>query len=157
MSSNIPAPDADVVAFQAAMTRLLRWASRPSVAEDLAGPAAAGLSPTDLWLLDGVVRYGPVRMGDLAGWQGVDKSTVTTQLRRLVEKDLVTRGPSPADRRVVLVRATEEGRRLQESVTRAGAAVLQALVADWSPADRRRFADLFGRFAARLGEDPTPR
>ena len=147
----------DVVALQAAITRLLRWASRPSVAGELAGPEAADLSPTDLWLLDGVVRHGPVRMGDLATWQGVDKSTVTSQLRRLVEKGLVARDPSPSDRRVVLVRATGEGRRLQESVTRAGARVLEEMTADWPADDRHRFAVLFERFAARLGEDPTSR
>ena len=55
----------DVVTLQAAITRLLRWASRPSVAGELAGPEAADLSPTDLWLLDGVVRHGPARMGQV--------------------------------------------------------------------------------------------
>lgn len=146
-----------MVALQAAITRLLRWASRPAVAEELAGAAAAGLSPTDLWLLDGVVRHGPVRMGDLATWQGVDKSTMTTQLRRLVDKGLVAREPSPADRRVALVRATEEGRRMQSSVARTGAGVLADLVADWPPADRQALATLFARFAALLGTDPASR
>lgn len=149
--------NADLVTLQAAITRLLRWASRPSVAGELAGPEAADLSPTDLWLLDGVVRHGPVRMGDLASWQGVDKSTVTSQLRRLVDRGLVARDPSPSDRRVVLVRATGEGRRLQESVSRAGARVLEEVVAGWTPEDRRAFATLFERFAGRLGEDPASR
>lgn len=74
-----------------------------------------------------------------------------------MDKGLVARDPSSSDRRVVLVRATGDGRRLQESVTRAGARVLEEVVAYWTPEDRRALAGLFARFAARLGEDPVSR
>jgi DNA-binding MarR family transcriptional regulator len=98
-----------------------------------------------------------VRMGDLAAWQGVDKSTVTIQLRRLVDRGLVDREVDPDDRRAVLVRASARGRELQASVTETGARVLAGLLADWPAADRRRFAGLFRRFTAGMGRDPAPR
>lgn len=115
--------------------------------EEVAGPAGAGLSPTDLWLLDGVVRHGPLRIGDLAVWQGVDKSTLTIQLRRLAGRGLVQRTTDPADGRAVLVTPSAEGRQLHERVTRHGAVVLAGLLADWSPDERMDLARLLTRFA----------
>jgi DNA-binding MarR family transcriptional regulator len=150
-------PEADDVpdvgqTLQIALNRVLRWASRPAVTAELAGPAAEGLSPTDLWLLDGIARYEPLRASDIAAWQGVDKSTMTAQLRRLSARGLVDRETDPADGRAVLVRASEEGRRLHAAVTRNGAAVLDALLADWQPADRQELARLLTRFADSTGQ-----
>jgi DNA-binding MarR family transcriptional regulator len=151
-----PVADPDDV-LNAALTRVLRWASREAVVRELAGPAAAGLSPTDLWLLDGVVRSGPVRVGDIAAWQGVDKSTVTSQLRRITDRGLVVRTVDPSDRRAVLVTASERGLRLHRTVNRQGSAVLTRLLADWEPADRQDFARLLSRFADELGTGPVRR
>ncbi|WP_369134051.1 MarR family winged helix-turn-helix transcriptional regulator [Modestobacter sp. I12A-02662] len=143
--------------LEAALTAVVRWASRASVVRQLAGPAAAGLSPTDLWLLDGIVRHGPVRASDIATWQGVDRSTMTAQLRRLTGRGLVDRDPDPRDARAVLVSSSAAGRRLHDEVRRQGARVLADLLADWAPADREAFAGLLSRFAARLGPGPAPR
>ena len=145
------------VDLHAALTRLLRWASHETVARELAGPAATGLSPTDLWLLDGIVRSGPVRIGDIATWQGVDKSTVTTQLRRLADRGLVVRRTDPSDARAVLVSVSGEGLSLHREVSHQGARVLAGLTADWEPADRRELARLVSRFADGLGPGPQPR
>ncbi|TKJ22202.1 hypothetical protein A6V29_06645 [Blastococcus sp. CCUG 61487] len=143
--------------MHAALTRVLRWASREAVVRELAGPDAVGLSPTDLWLLDGVVRHGPLRMGDIATWQGVDKSTVTAQLRRITDRGLVVRTPDPTDRRAVLVTASDAGVALHRTVTSSGAAVLARLLAGWSPAERRDLARLVSRFADGLAPGPTRR
>jgi DNA-binding MarR family transcriptional regulator len=143
--------------LQAALNRILRWASRPRVAVDLAGPAGSGLSPTDLWLLDGVVRHGPLRISDVAAWQGVDKSTMTIQLRRLTERGLLARSTDPDDRRAVRIGATDEGRRLHADVSRHGAGVLESMLDDWDPDDRHALARLLTRFAERAGGPPRTR
>ncbi|SNR69630.1 DNA-binding transcriptional regulator, MarR family [Blastococcus mobilis] len=123
----------------------------------LAGPAAAGLSPTDLWLLDGIVRHGPLRISDLAAWQGVDKSTATSQVRRLTDRGLVLRRADPSDGRAVLVVASDAGLLLHRDVSRQGAHVLAELMGDWDPADRQDFARLLSRFADELGPGPGVR
>jgi DNA-binding MarR family transcriptional regulator len=148
---------AEAVKLQTALTAVLRWASRPAVVRELAGPRGADLSPTDLWLLDGIVRHGPVRLGRIATWQGVDKSTITTQLRRLTGRGLVDRVPDPKDGRAVLVSASASGRRLHQEVNRQGARVLAGQLAAWAPADRQLLADLLARFAAELRPGPPPR
>ena len=148
---------AEHLQLQQSLTRLLRWASRASVVRELAGPSAAGLSPTDLWLLDGIGRHGPVRASDIAAWQGVDKSTITAQVRRLTDRGLVEREPDPVDARAVLVRLSAAGRGLHDQVSQQGARVLADLLADWTPADRAAFAAYMSRFAAELGPGPTRR
>lgn len=142
--SNVPA---EAAALHAALSRILRWSTRPAVAEEVAGPAGAGLSPTDLWLLDGVVRHGPLRVSDLSAWQGVDKSTLTIQLRRLAGRGLVQRTTDPADGRAVLVIPSAEGRQLHERVMRHSATVVAGLLADWPPGERADLARLLTRFA----------
>ena len=145
------------VALHAGLTRVLRWASREAVVRELAGPAAADLSPTDLWLLDGIVRHGPVRISDIATWQGVDKSTVTSQLRRLTDRGLVVRRTDPSDGRAVLVTASDAGLLLHRDVSRQGVRVLEELMAGWDRAVRQDFARLMSRFADELGPGPGAR
>jgi DNA-binding MarR family transcriptional regulator len=147
-------PDDDAVRLQAALTRLLRWATRPGSIEDRAGPAAAGLTPTDLWLLDGVTRYGPVRSSDLAAWQGVDRSTITVQLRRLEERGLVVRTPDPDDGRVVQLTVSATGQELWDAVDGHGAQVVAGMTAGWRATDRARLAELFDRFTAGMDSEP---
>ncbi|MCO1654631.1 MarR family winged helix-turn-helix transcriptional regulator [Pseudonocardia humida] len=95
---------------------------------------------------------GPLRVSELAEWQGVDKSTMTMQVRRLEERGLVERRPDPRDRRGVLVRATPRGRRVRSRMDAAGAAVFTDMLRDWPAADRAALTDLLERFARELGE-----
>ena len=59
--------------------------------------------------------------------QGVDKSTITTQLRRLTGRGLVDRELDRHDARAVLVSSSAAGRRLHEEMRRQGARVLADL------------------------------
>ena len=57
----------------------------------LYGAAAQKLSQNEVSLLDAVAGPGQVRLSDLVAWQGVDKSTVTPQVRKLEERGLLQR------------------------------------------------------------------
>lgn len=143
--------------IQAAVTRIVRWAGRSDVRWRLLGAAGRGLSAVEVNVLRTVVASGPLRISELAEWQGVDKSTMTPQVRRLEERGLVERRPDPQDRRGVLVRATPRGRRVRSRMDAAGAAVFDDILRDWSAADRAALADLLERFAWELGEQPIGR
>lgn len=133
-----------------AVTRVLRWGSRADVRRQLLGDAGKDLSPTDTWLLGAIQQQGPVRASDLAGWQGVDKSTITPQVRRLEDFDLVSREVDPTDRRAVLLSLTPRGHQVQRRMGSAGASVLDQVLQGWSADDREALAVLITRFAEDL-------
>lgn len=69
----------------------------------------AGLKTTQYSLLTGVLVMGPVRPSDLAAGLRMDASTLTRNLRPLLEAGWVRLGPG-ADGRSRLVHITESGR-----------------------------------------------
>jgi DNA-binding MarR family transcriptional regulator len=71
--------------------------------------AAVGLKNTQYSLLSNVVQFGPIRPMDLAARLRMDASTLTRNLRLLVDQGWVTQKPG-ADARSRLVEATESGR-----------------------------------------------
>ena len=66
--------------------------------------------------------------GELAGLLGCDKTNVTGMVDRLARKGYLSREPCPADRRVIRVVLTDEGKalgeRIREAVTKELAARL---------------------------------
>lgn len=71
--------------------------------------ARTGLKTTQYSLLSYVVKLGPIRPGDLAREMKMDASTLTRNLRPLVEAGWLDLGPG-ADGRSRLVTATDAGR-----------------------------------------------
>ena len=166
MTHDLSAPDAVLqqrtpgAQVQAAVTEVLRWASRGDVRRMLLGRAGRDLSVNDVTLLRAIAVGGPVRASDLADSQGVDKSTITPQIRRLEHRGLVARRADPADGRAVLVSATPRGRRVKQQLDEAGAAVFDDILRNWPNEDRRALAILIQRFAQQLAygsQTPTSR
>lgn len=137
--------------LQQAVAAVLRWASRPAVRDRLwPGDLSFVPTPTDVWLLDLLADEGAARMTVLARRQGVDKSTITLQVKRLMAAGLVQRSPDPSDGRASLVGVTDAGERVRIRVRRAGSDLLAEQLTDWSAEDRAAFVELLGRFAADL-------
>jgi len=139
---------------QEAFTRLLWWAQRGDVRRSLLGAASRTLSTNDITLLRMIIKRGPVRVSDLASWQGVDKSTVTPQVHRLEQRDVVARHSDPADKRAVLLTATDHGRQILEEIDRAGVHLFENALDGWPLADRSTLAALMQRFADELADVP---
>ena len=116
-----------------------------------------GLSATDAWLLGRITDTGPVRLSALADWQEVDRSTMTTQVRRLEDQGLVGRAPDPRDGRAVLVRATRSGATRHRRTKETARGVYQDLLADWSADDLERAAMVAARLVETLERRPHPR
>jgi DNA-binding MarR family transcriptional regulator len=146
-----PSPGQQV---QGALAKVLRWSSRRANRHRLYGKAAE-LSQNEVWLLDAVESAGRARLSDLAVWQGVDKSTITPQVRKLEERGLLRRSVDPGDRRAVLLVLTARGRALQKRRATAGTALIEALLRTWPAEDRDAFAAHFVRFADQLEDDAT--
>ncbi|MFY4718340.1 MarR family winged helix-turn-helix transcriptional regulator [Streptomyces sp. LaBMicrA B280] len=103
----------------------------------------------DRVLLARLVTCGRRRATDLAGDVFLDLSTVSRQVRSLVDRGLVERHPDPEDRRGSLLSATEAGRTAYRSAVRRREAELTRLLEPWPAEDRA----LLTRLLKRLNDD----
>lgn len=85
-------------------------------------------------------------MKELAARLRVDPSTATRAVDRLEADGLVERYASPADRRVVLVRITEEGSRRHDDVAARRSTAMMHILGAFEPHERAQLADLLDRF-----------
>jgi DNA-binding MarR family transcriptional regulator len=151
-SSRVSAAAAQV---RQAAARLTWWTSRADVRRRLLGTVGE-LSVNDAWLLGSIAAAGTMRVSEAARMQGVDKSTISPQLRRLEERGLLERATDPSDGRVVLVAVTDEGRRWNDELNGSGAAVFADALRDWPVEDVTTLAALLTRLADRLTIDGVP-
>lgn len=147
-----PTPGA---ATMSAVAEIVRWASRADVRQRLLGKAGHGLSANDVTLLRAVVASGPLRLSELATAQGVDKSTITSQVRRLEDRGLIARRPDPADGRAVLLVATSRGQRVRDAMNAAGAQLFEEMLAGWPDEERELLASMLARFSRELATRPA--
>lgn len=108
------------------------------------------ISPVEAQLLVRLVTQPAQRMGELARWQEVDRSTMTVQIARLVERGYVEREHDPRDRRAMVVSASDEGRAVLDEHLQGTAKELRAALTNWSDEDLEAFVDALARFARDL-------
>lgn len=97
---------------------------------------------------------GPRRSIDIAEELGVNPSTSTRMLDRLIRKGLVRRARSTTDRRVVRVRLTREGHAVVDDVITRRRAELERLMAATSELWQPAVIDALVAFADAAGEMP---
>jgi DNA-binding MarR family transcriptional regulator len=98
------------------------------------------LSPHQARALRVVSERDGVRLSELAESLRIAPRSATEVADALQERGLVERSADPADRRAVLLRPTDEGRRVRGEVERARAAVSAELVARLPATDRADLA-----------------
>jgi DNA-binding MarR family transcriptional regulator len=85
-----------------------------------------GLQATQVTLLATVAAYGPVRRSDLGRWLAFDSSTLTRNLRVMLDNKWLEEVPDGRDRRGLPLQVTE-----------TGAILLRALAPAWHRAQER--------------------
>lgn len=144
--------DDEVPALERELTVLLRRARAFSA--ELSRTVHPDLEPAAYGLLMHVVEgyeQGHARATDLADYFGIDKSTVSRQVRMLEQFGLLRREPDPADLRVLRLVPTEEGIRRLETARAARHGRVEQRLHGWSATDVRRLADLLARYNAAEG------
>lgn len=86
------------------------------------------------------------RGSDLAAHFHVGRATISRQLARLEELDLIARAMDPDDSRGQLITLTAYGRSQARQAAGARVAALGEVVADWSDTDVHMLAELLGRY-----------
>ncbi|MFJ3159612.1 MarR family winged helix-turn-helix transcriptional regulator [Streptomyces kanasensis] len=111
---------------------------------------AAGLYPGQEFVMMHLWDHGPVRQSELIRVLDLDPSTVTKMLQRLEQGGHVRRAPDPADRRAVLVEATDAGCALHAQVAAAWTELEDHSLAALTPDERGELARLLGKVEAGL-------
>lgn len=99
----------------------------------ISGPEA---DHSPMFLLVKLAKHGPSRASDLAGMVCADPSTVSRQVSSLVKAGLLERRSDPDDGRASILVPTELGLDRVAVYKSRRAAVMQPVIADWSPQDR---------------------
>jgi DNA-binding MarR family transcriptional regulator len=147
---DLDAAGAAAAGLEQAVPMLARWFSRSDVRRAMLAGKDPGLSATDAWLLGRITDTGPVRLSALADWQEVDRSTMTTQVRRLENLGLVDRDTDPRDGRAVLVSASQAGAARHRRTKQTARSLYQNVLADWSEDDLRAAAKVARRLTETL-------
>ncbi|MER7948539.1 MarR family winged helix-turn-helix transcriptional regulator [Streptomyces sp. NPDC096079] len=112
-----------------------------------------GLYPGQELMMMRLWDCGPVRQSELIQSLGLDPSTVTKMLQRMEQCGYVRRSPDPADRRAVLVEATDRGLDLRTGVEGAWADLEESTLTGLAPADRAELSRLLGLVGENLAKE----
>ena len=123
-----------------------------SLRDHLFGSGDDALEPGQFDTVEILVQRDAWRMSELADALRVDPSTATRAVQRLQREGLAVRVPSDDDRRVVMVSATEAGRRRYEIIARRRARFMRDVLAPFGPEERRQLGDLLERLVASVDQ-----
>ncbi|HEY2764453.1 MAG TPA: MarR family winged helix-turn-helix transcriptional regulator [Pseudonocardiaceae bacterium] len=98
---------------------------------------------------------GPLKLVDLAGYLGVNPSTASRMVQRLVTADLVTRWVSPTSRREHALGLTVGGAELVHQVTECRRAEITRVVQRMPAATRSELVGALTAFTQAGGEPPV--
>lgn len=129
-----------------ALLEALGHAGKVTEAKLDAALSSAGLSAAKWWAMRhlALVRE-PLPLRRLAQRMDCAKSNATQMLDRLEAEGLAERVPDPSDRRGVLARLTEEGKRRYRAGAHALAEAEEGLFGGYSPGERKELLLLLGR------------
>ncbi len=105
------------------------------------------LSPHQARALKVVCGRNAVRLSDLAEELRIAPRSATEVADALQERGLIERSPDPGDRRAVLLRPTDEGRRIRGEIDAARTADSAELYARLSPDDQAALARILRTLA----------
>jgi DNA-binding MarR family transcriptional regulator len=114
----------------------IQFACRPRETGATAGDRR--VSPHQALILGQLDQSDPTMVTELAGAMGVTPSTMSLNLKRLRDADLVVCERDPDDRRVMNVRLTEAGERVRDAHRPLDVDRVDAMLRALKPDDRRR-------------------
>jgi DNA-binding MarR family transcriptional regulator len=106
MNPRVVQPGPEAARLRAALNRISRRL-RPT-------KAGAGLTPTQISVLESISRLGPIRLSDLAAVEDVNPTMLSRVTKKLEEAGLILRHQHPGDGRAALLDLADRGRRVLE-------------------------------------------
>lgn len=93
-----------------------------------------GLTNTEVAVLGTIATRGPLGLGELASYEGINRTMLSRVIGKLEAAELIRRQSSIADRRAIEVVVTRKGARLRERVMAARDRLLAERLAELPPA-----------------------
>jgi len=143
--------DADLVSIEHSLTVIARHLTRSRLHERIVRELRAPLDRAGAVVLRLLGEWESARLTDLAVAANVDVSTLSRQVRVLVDHGLVARTTDPDDGRAFRLALTAAGRAALDRLATVRRMLVGELLGDWSDADRAALAPLLERLAADLG------
>lgn len=122
-------------ALERAITRVVRRAILPTTGDETRREAGVPLERATYTTLVRIADLEGGRLSDLAATLGLDLSTTSRHVKRLVDAGYVTLAPDPQDARARLATPTPAGHEALARVRDTRRRKLAAIVADWRPAE----------------------
>jgi DNA-binding MarR family transcriptional regulator len=119
--------------------------------------AGSGLTPSEISVLFTIVRFGPLRLSELAEIERLNPTMLSRIAAQLSDAGLIRRSADPGDRRAALVQASAAGQRMRERIHRERTRALDAHVQELDDSQREalwRALPVLEELAERL---PGPR
>ncbi len=102
------------------------------------------------WQLHHIHDLGEVRVSEMATALNLDISTVSRQLKALLNKGLVEKFADPNDARVVMIRLSPLGRKIFEELVAKRQFLFDSALKEWPLRDRERLMHLLERMVRDL-------
>jgi DNA-binding MarR family transcriptional regulator len=113
---------------------------------DLSREVHPGVQVGGYAILGRLHDLGSVRAADLSDYFGIDKGSLSRQLKLLEDLQLITRETDTADRRSQRLALTAGGRRRLDRARRARRRLIRQELSRWTTGDVEAFGDLLARF-----------
>jgi DNA-binding MarR family transcriptional regulator len=126
---------------------LLRRANQRHTALFADGMAQAELTPTQFTALVKVCETGRVTQNLLGRLTAMDPATIQGVVRRLVERDLVSRTTDPLDRRTIVLAPTPAGLAVLAEAVVAGRRITEATLEPLTADERRVLSSLLRKIS----------
>jgi DNA-binding MarR family transcriptional regulator len=97
------------------------------------------------WKIINFLKDDLLSVQDFVELSGLDMSTLSRQVKRAVEKQLITRSQTKNDQRRTLFKATEKGQLLRKAINERLLAYDQKLFENWSKEELSMFNILINR------------
>jgi len=136
--------------IERALIALARKVSDPRGNRLINELAGADIERAGSTMLARVEEIQPARLSDLACAAGVDISTASRQVARLVELGFVSREPDADDKRAARHSLTASGVELRGRLARARHDWIDAIVVDLSPEQQQELGALLGQVIDRM-------
>jgi DNA-binding MarR family transcriptional regulator len=98
--------------------------------------AGSGLTPSEISVLFTIVRFGPLRLSEVAEIERLNPTMLSRIAAQLSDAGLIRRSADPGDKRAALVQASAAGRRMRERIHRERTRALDAHVQELDESQR---------------------